>query len=229
MTNKINLNRLKKSDILWMFNHRCKKHGMPYTEHPKCFFDEHPSDAPFVEKIGFLDIETSDLKANIGHMYSWCIKELDGEILGGLITKSEIERGVYDKRILKECINAMRQFDRIIVFFGGDMRFDVPFLRTRSVYYDLDFPIYKEIQLLDLWLIIKRRFKLSRSSLQAACSFFGIPSKQHQMEYETWMRARTGHKPSLELIYEHNKEDVVSTESLYKRVIAYSNIPRSSV
>lgn len=225
----LNINRLKKVDILWLFNHRCHRHGVPYLQHPKCFLDEKPKDAPFTEKIGFLDIESSDLKANIGHMYSWCIKELNGPLYGGLITKNEIEEGRYDKRILQECIDTMRKFDRIVVFYGGDMRFDLPFVRSRAVYFGLDFPIYKELQLLDLYLVIKRRFKLTRNSLQAACSFFGIPSKQHQMEYETWMRARIGHKESLDTIFEHNKEDVISTEALYKKVIAYSNVPRQSL
>jgi len=224
----INLNRLKKADILWMYNHYCK-HRHTYLSHPQCFVSEHPADAPFTERIGFLDIEASNLKANFGYAFSYCIKELDGQIYEGCVTQHDIRSGIFDKGVIKQCIDDMRKFDRIIVYFGGDCRFDVPFLRTRAVYWGLDFPIYKEIQLLDLWMVIKRRFKLHSNRLQVACDFFGIPSKEHGMNHDVWIRAMAGDRNALHYILEHNREDVVSTEALYKRVIMYSNVPRSSL
>lgn len=162
-------------------------------------------------------------------MLTYCIKELDGEIFKGKITRREILEGTFDKRIMKECIKDMMKFDRLVVYFGGDMRFDVPFLRTRAIYHNLYFPIYKELKLFDLYPVVKRKLKLTRNTLLAACSFFGIPAKQHQMEYQTWMRAMTGDKEALDHIMEHNIEDVESTEALWKRIIPYSNIPNSSL
>jgi len=202
---------------------------MPFIEHPKCFLSEKPADAPFTEKIGFLDIEASNLKASFGYVFSYCIKELDGPLYEGCVTQQDIVSGIFDKRILKKCIDDMRKFDRIVVYYGGDARFDIPFLRTRAVYYKMDFPIYRELQLLDLFLVIKRRFKFHNNRLQTACDFFGIPCKEHGMNHDIWIRAMAGNKMALDYILQHNREDVLSTEALYKRVINYSNVPKQSL
>jgi uncharacterized protein YprB with RNaseH-like and TPR domain len=226
---KVNINRLKKTDILWLFNHRCKKHNMPYLEHPGCFAEEKPKDAPFTEKIGFLDIESSSLVASFGYIFSYCIKELDGTIYESCITPNDIRNGTFDKKILQKCVEDMRKFDRLVVYYGGDCRHDVPFLRTRCVYWGIDFPIFREMELLDLYPVIKRRFRFHRNRLETACDFFGIPSKEHKMNYDVWIRAMAGNKEALDYILVHNREDVFSTELLYKKVIAYSNVPKQSL
>ena len=46
-------------------------------DHPNCYDTE----KGIIEKIGFLDIETSNLNADFGYVLSYCIKKLDGEII----------------------------------------------------------------------------------------------------------------------------------------------------
>ena len=82
------IHRLKKKEILWLYEHHCK-HGHRYLEHYNCYLQEHPE---VIEKVGFLDIECSNLDANWGVMLSYCIKVKGGEgILKGVIDKKDIQ------------------------------------------------------------------------------------------------------------------------------------------
>ena len=75
----LNLNRLKKDEILWLYNNRCKAHSMRFIEHPGCFSKEKPKCSMIEERVGFLDIEASNLDANWGIVLSFCIKQKDSD------------------------------------------------------------------------------------------------------------------------------------------------------
>jgi uncharacterized protein YprB with RNaseH-like and TPR domain len=191
---------------------RCK-HRHTFLEHPECYERKN-------EKIGFLDLEASNLHADFGILLSYCIKELDGEILGEVISPRELRSPKLDERIVKKCIEDMRRFDRIITYYGTG--FDIPFIRTRSLLYGLDFPIYKEIKHTDVFYWAKTKLCLHRKRLQVVCDFLGIPAKEHPMTPNQWTTALTGNKDSLDYIFTHNKEDVVSLEEVYKRLLSYT-------
>ena len=224
----INIARLKKQEILWLFNHKCG-HGHNFLEHPNCIEIEKPNMCPVFEKIGFLDIEASNLKADFGIVFSYCIKEENGKILERIVSTKELNRGIYDKALIGQLCSDIRTFDRIVVYFGTDNRFDLPFLRTRAVFWEADFPIFKEIKVLDLYPVIKRKFQLHRNRLETACDFFGIPSKAHRLKPDIWFKAMTGQKDALNWILKHNREDVQSLEALYHKVIKYANISDTSI
>ena len=218
----INLNRLKKEDILKRHFFKCV-HGHTGLEHPQCY-DQANNEK---EKIAFFDIETSNLKSNWGFVFSYCIKELDGKIIKRILTPEEIKSGIYDKDLLGQFCKDIRQFDRIIGYYSA--RFDVPFLRTRCVYYGLDFPIFKEIKHNDLYDILKRKFNLHSKRLGVVAEFFKIPAKEHKMNPNIWFSAMAGNKKALDWIMTHNIEDVNTTETLWKRVNQYSNLTNSSI
>lgn len=224
----INIARLRKDEIIWLFHHKCR-HGHTYLEHSNCIEVEKPNMCPAFEKVGFLDIEASNLKANFGIVISYCIKEENGKILERIVTPQELRSGQFDKKVIEQLSSDIRTFDRIVTYYGGDFRFDLPFIRTRAVFWGIDFPIYKELKVLDLYPIIKKKFKLHNNRLQTACDFFGIPSKGHRLNPDIWLRAMTGDKKALDFILLHNREDVKSTEDLYHKVIKYSNISNTSI
>ncbi len=224
----ITIARLRKSEIIWLHNHKCR-HGHTYLEHSNCIEVEKPNMCPVFEKIGFLDIEASNLKANFGIIFSYCIKEENGKILGRAVSTKELEKGDYDKKLVEELCSDIRKFDRIVVYYGTDNRFDLPFIRTRAVFWGLDFPSYKELKVFDMYPVIKRKFQLHRNRLETACDFFGIPSKAHRLLPDIWFKAMTGKKEALKWILQHNKEDVVSLEDLYHKTIKYANIPNTSI
>ena len=109
------LHRLPKAKIIWLQQHKCQ-HRHTYLEHYKCYLQEQPDEH---ERLGFLDIEASNLDADYGIMLSWCIKDGDSDsVLSDVMTPQDVKRGIEDKRIVKSCIEAMLKFDRIVTYYG---------------------------------------------------------------------------------------------------------------
>ena len=217
---KAPIKRLRKADIVWLSEHRCK-HGITYLEHYNCFLSEKPDQSPVSERVGFLDIEATNLHADFGYVFSYAIKERDGGILGRVLTPHEIKSFIFDERLMGEFCSDVRKFDRIIVYYGHDYRFDIPFLRTRSIKYRLDFPLYKDVYVQDAFTVVKSKLRLHRNRLETACDEFGIPCKGHRLSPDIWQKAQAGHEGSLEYIWEHNKEDVYSLEALWELLEPY--------
>lgn len=221
------LKGMTKQEIL-KFSKQICPHGHPYISHPNCL----EKVIGYVENVGSLDIETSNFSASFGIVVTWCIKEHGGKIIEGYLDGEDFNEkdGFYDKRIIAECVEAMKNFDRLIVYWGRDRRFDIPFLRTRAVSMGIEFPLYQESIVNDLYDIVKNKFKFGRNSLSAACTQLGIESKETQMSPEMWVRAAIGHdKKSIQWILQHNREDVISTEKLWDRISNFANTPKSSI
>ena len=180
------------------------------------------------EKIGVLDIEGGG-RANWSYIVCYCIKELNGKIIANWVTPKEIFNYTFDKRLMQDFCKDIRRFDRIVVYWGSDARYDIPTLRTRAVKYDLDFPLYKEALVTDLFSIIAQKFRLDRKSLESACKFFGIPCKETNLTPDMTQKSRAGHLPSILKIVKHCKEDVTSTEALYKKIIYFGSSQRRSI
>ena len=215
------LRSLTKDEILKLSLKRCT-HGHTFIEHPKCFERDTK-----IERIGFLDIEASNLKADFGYVISYCIKELDGPIDERLITEKELRSKTKDKDLIEQLISDMRKYTRIITYYGSG--FDIPFIRTRATMWELEFPLHREMYHTDAYFIIRNRFNLHRKKMETACSFFNIPCKQHPIVPGLWQDAMTGQKEALQYILEHNREDVISLELLFKRIENYTGINKTSI
>jgi len=215
----MNIRQLPKDEIIKMATNRCK-HGHTFLEHPQCYGRK-------PEKLGFLDIEASALNADFGILLSYCIKQLDGKIFGTIVSPSDMRSGRMDERVVRRCIEDMRKFDRLITYYGTN--FDIPFIRTRSMLYNLEFPLYKELKHTDVFYWAKTKLCLHRKRLQVVCDFLGIPAKAHPMIPNIWNRALTGNKEALSYIYIHNQEDVASLEEAYKRLLDYTANRSNSV
>ena len=142
---------LPKSDITRLARNTCK-HGHSYLAHPKCAFNEgvivtkNGQKIVLEEKIGFLDIETFtfNFRADMGFMMTYCIKDLDGKVHTNSVTPKELKQSKdWDRRLTEDCIKDMCKYTRLVGHYST--LFDIPFLRTRALYYGLDFPVYKEI------------------------------------------------------------------------------------
>jgi uncharacterized protein YprB with RNaseH-like and TPR domain len=210
------IRKLKKSEVEWLNDNTCR-HRHTYLEHYRCFLEEKPV-SPMKERIGFLDIETSNLKASFGYIISYCIKEMGGEMYERLITPKEIKTGVFDRELLKQFFTDVSRFDRVCVYWGKDRRHDVPFLRTRALKAGTDFPLYRDICVIDLYDWGKNKLSLHSYKLGVVCQELGIPAKEHPLDGTTWVRAMAGDKDALNYILTHNREDVVCMEPLYTRL-----------
>ena len=183
------------------------------------------------DKIGFFDIETSDLVADWGFVLSYCIKHENGKIIKRVISPEEVlSDKLRDHRLIKLFAEDVKLFDALCVYYGKDtggryQRHDIPFMRTRfERWKHKGFPKQKEISIIDLYDVVKSKFKLKRNSMQHACTFLGIESKTTPHDFGVWQRARDGNRTALNKVLKHNVEDVVTTEELYKRIYPYKKV-----
>jgi uncharacterized protein YprB with RNaseH-like and TPR domain len=209
---------LKKSKIIWLNNHLCK-HSHTYLSHWDCYLKENPDEI----KVGYLDIETSNLDADFGIMLCYCIK-VDGEdtILGRHLTEEEaLNKKEPDKQLVKELIQDMSQFSLVYTYYGTG--FDLKFIRTRAVSNKLKFPVFGSISHKDVYYIIKNKFKLHRSGLETACNeLIGRTLKTH-FDGDTWRHAVQGKQKALAWIFDHCQRDVIDLEKLTKKVMDFAN------
>lgn len=216
------VHRLKKKEIVWLGSHRCREHSHTYLEHYSCYLKENPDR----EKIGFLDIEASNLDADFGIMLSYCIKEhKKNKIYWGIIEKKE-DRDL-DREVVERCINDMGRFDKIITFYGT--KFDIPFIRTRALNLKIPFPNYGSIIHKDVYYIIRNKMKLSSNRLENACRVLLGKTQKTRIESKYWIWALRGDKKSLIYILDHNKKDVIDLENLYKKVIEFVGMSDTSI
>ena len=210
------LQGLTKNEILGLIQLTCS-HGHTPFGHPSCF-----SSYGTGEKIGILDIEASNLAASFGMVISYGLKVLGKDkVYGRALSPKEIQKHIFDHKLMEEFCENVKKFDRVVVHYGGDRRFDIPFLRTRCLKYDLDFPLYRTINVSDTWLMAKNKLKLHSNRLEAICDFFGVASKGHRLIPEIWMKALGGDQKSLDFIWMHNKEDLNSTEVIFEKLRDY--------
>tara|TARA_R110002050_G_scaffold41798_6_gene101043 strand:+ start:2172 stop:2918 length:747 start_codon:yes stop_codon:yes gene_type:complete len=173
------------------------------------------------KRLGYLDIESTGLKANIDIMLSWAIKTRDtNEVVGDVIKKSEVFNGSYDKRIMKSLIKALDKYDLIFTYYGTG--FDIPFMRTRALDHDLDFPVFRKVSHKDIYYLVRSKLQLTRSSLKVATQFLGIDGKTN-LDPRIWRDARYGNKDALKYVYDHNIADVEILEDLHKKIEKYTN------
>lgn len=221
------IRRLSKEQIVWLGEHFCK-HGHTYLHDYNCFLSEAPPDAPCAEKVGFLDIESTGLKGNWDFMLCYCIKVLgEDKILGRHLTQREISSYKFDGELTQELINDINTFDRVTTYYGS--RFDIPFVRTRAEKWGLDFPAYRDLWQTDCYDIAKQKLLLHSTRLEQVCKLMGIPAKGHKLEPDIWQKAQAGHQESLDWIFTHCQEDVVSLEEAWKRLQKYTIPAKRSI
>lgn len=179
------------------------------------------------QRIGFLDIETSDLKANFGLMLSWALKIKDGPLLHSVIKRREvINKDRLDRGIIKELLKALNEVD-VLVTYNGTL-FDLPFLRTRCLIHGLGFPGYGEKKHIDVYFQVKSRLSLHRKSLDAACEALNIAGKT-PIKPKVWFEAQLGYKDALKNVLHHNDADVIILEHLFERLKPFTLSTRKSL
>ena len=179
------------------------------------------------DRTGYLDIEASNLKANFGICFSWCIKEQGTDHMDyAVVTKEEMRDGTLDKRVVQECIDAIEKYTVIYTYYGTG--FDVPFLRTRALMHGLTFPPASEILHRDMYYQVRRLLSINRKSLDVACGVLGIEGKTH-INWKFWVLAMTGNEEALSYIFEHNKYDVIILEKLHERLAPWEGRGRKYI
>lgn len=222
-------------------------HRHTKDEHPGCFFEglviDKRSDAeqgkePWYMlpgmRIGYLDIEADGLKADWDTMLTWCIKQKGGDVAYDSVTREELFDGTQDRRIVESLLEEMKKYDLIVTYYGTN--YDLPFIRAKSLRYDLDFPHYRfdgkklihELSHFDLYFLVKAKLCISRKSLDNVCQYLGIKGKT-EIDKEAWRLAKYGDKESLIEVLRHNIGDVKILEELHNRLSVFAKYSQRSV
>jgi len=231
----INLQRLPKQEILWLSKHKCKAHSHTFLEHPNCVDIEKPSKS-LVERVGFLDIEAEDLKADYGVLFSYYIKVAnENKYYFDYLKTEDFKKYSFkgsgeakeDTRLLKSLVNDLQNFDRVIGHYSS--RYDLQFIRTRAVICKVDFPEWGTLWQTDTWNILKHKFKLSRNSLQnGTLKLTGATNKTY-LSLNLKHAMIRGEKWAIDYLLDHNKKDVIDTERLYNAISKYARETKSSI
>lgn len=220
------IHRLKKEEIVWLSTHRCK-HKHTYLEHYNCYIQDNPS----TERVGFYDIETTNLDANFGIILTYYIKTAgEDQYSIGVIKKRDImnaKAGDEDKVVVQNLVRDLSKFDTLVGYYSS--RFDMPFIRTRATMLGIPFLAYGAIKHIDLYDTIKHKMKLNSNRLENACrNLMGHTDKTH-IEAKYWRAGARGDKESLEYIATHNKHDVDDLEKLYELVVNFRRPVKTSI
>jgi len=198
----------------------CKSLGNLEIEYGTCFYDKNK---PAMQTISILGNKQNKLKM-LGMTKPEKINfQLDIDKLCG-VTEYERLKIESIKPIGKKTINALGTTGSTYIsdgFGSHNSKCDLPYMRTRSLKWKLNFPSYGYIKHIDMYYIVKNKLSLNRNSLASACALLGIKGKNHVFG-DIWIRAVTGDQKSIDYIHKHNLLDVIILEKLYDRMITFS-------
>jgi len=180
-------------------------------------------------KIGYFDIEVDNLRADYGTMLTWTIKGKGSDkFVTGKITQKELFNGTTDKRIVEEFIKEMQEYAILVGFYSS--RFDIPYVRTRALIHNVEFPPYGRPYHFDLYYTVRNKFALSRNGLGRAVEVL-LPEEEGKTHCSasTWALAKYGNPIAIDEILEYNKQDVAVTEKLHDRISPFATWPRRSI
>lgn len=204
----LNIHKLTKTEVVALAAAKCR-HGHSYLDHPKCYETEAPDILGRPRHIGYFDIESTHLKANLGYMSCYKIWDpADNKMYGRALRSKEITSFTFDKVLLQELTKDLLKFTHLVGYYCRDRRHDFPFVRTRNLILKQSFPEYGKFQVIDLYDLAKNKLSLYSHRLQVVCDALGIPSKGHPLVGDIWIKSAVGHQESLDYIEVHCEEDV---------------------
>lgn len=173
-----------------------------------------------VWSVGFLDIETTGLGADFGHVLCACIKPM---VSADMITlriddyKGYKKELCNDKALVLAIKEQIAKFD-VLVHYNGD-QFDLPFIDTRlAIHGERRAPLVHSIDLLP---IVKKKLRLHSNRLDTVATALGLVHQKTKLDPQVWQRASHGSKADLDYIVEHCEADVYVLEETFKRLKDY--------
>lgn len=166
-------------------------------------------------KLKTVDIETTDLNANIGFVLCITVRELGMKPRTYSLLSHPGKPWYNDKNLLKAAYKDLCDTGAFITWYG--IGFDIPFLNARLLSHGLP-PLPLGITHLDLWKTCRNHLKLNRNGLANFVSFMGLAEKQY-VPNEVWMGARSGDKKCIKEIVTRCESDTKITEDAYYKLL----------
>lgn len=168
-----------------------------------------------------LDIETSNLNADFGFVLCAVLKPYPGgkaEVYRIDKTKRWIKAKYDDKELIEQIVKRLNDFDGVITYNGRN--FDIPFLRSQIIGYDID--RLKDMFHVDVYYLTRYKLRLHNAKLFTLIEFLNTyRSGKKRIEEKTainsnyYKRAITGDTKGINALVDHCVRDVVALEQCY--------------
>jgi len=196
-----------------------------------------------IDKIGYLDIETSGLQADFDIILSWAILIRDVQtgktsVEYDVLKKSDFDLAhkkknadLIDKRLCESVIDVINECDCLIGhWFVGKHRHDMPFIRTRCAINKIEgLPEHRVIRFGDTQKWGSQLYRLHNYGLDSLAQMFDLNVKKTRLEPKIWKNACIGIKADLDYIVDHNVKDVKITYQVHKGLEKHVPIPATYV
>jgi len=216
---------------------RCLEHSHNGISHASCYNRE----MGIKERKGCLDIESGNLKADFSIILSWCIKVSgEDEYIYDHLTRKALEAGRYDADVVETLIDTMWEFDRLIVHYGKNGYFDIPFIRARylwlkarDLYHGDRFPEHGEMYVTDTYTMAKPLLTISSKRQNVIANTITGKDIKTPIDRDYWMAIAHGssaqQKAAIDYIVEHNVRDTEQLDENYRILLPYVSEKKVSI
>lgn len=168
-------------------------------------------------KVLLFDTESSNLVGDYGRLLCITWQWLGEKIVHVTSIMDDLKAfhkdPTNDKIVAMKGLELFKEAHAVISWYGK--RHDVPLINTRLTAYNL--PKLPPVFHWDGWEVARYNLKLRSNRLASAAAFLGVSSKT-SITAEAWVKAPTGHIPSLRYVIEHGKKDVIVLQEVYERL-----------
>lgn len=136
------------------------------------------------------------------------------------------EQSTKHATMVKMAHKLLDEADCVLTFNGK--KFDIPMLNAEFMKLGMAPPSpYHHI---DLYQVVRSKFKLASNKLQHVLDFFGLSPKEDHRGFQMWIDCMNGDKKAWREMEKYNKQDVASLIELYEYILPWiSNHPNVAV
>ncbi len=177
-------------------------------------------------RVLLLDIEASDLKADIGYLMCVGYKWLDEKKKGGVIKcPSLMDYPAWNKKggdktddtaLLKDIYQLCLGADIVVTFFGGPGAYDWRFLQGRMLIKNVG--VLPPALHFDLLFNSRAKNTFRSNSLFSLERTLNLKNRKTPLDPQVWNSAKSGNEIDFAKVITHCKHDILTTEELYYRM-----------
>jgi DNA polymerase elongation subunit (family B) len=121
------------------------------------------------------------------------------------------------KETIKAAHELLNEADSVLTYNGRS--FDVPTLNKEFLKYDINPPV--PFHHVDLYQVVKSRFRFASNKLDHICQELGIGKKVRHEGHDLWVQCMKGDEKAWKRMERYNRKDVLLLEKLYARVLPW--------
>lgn len=172
-------------------------------------------------RVLFLDIEASDLQADIGHIlcigYKWAHEKKPHVI--SLLDYPGAKLND-DSKLLAAFEPIYNEADVVVYHFGE--YYDLPFIQTRRLIHNMKrLPTCSSV---DTWRIARNTMKFGSNRLERLLQVLKCPFKKTSVDLAIWSDARVGIASAFKYIVDHCRLDILVLEWVYNKIKTMSPV-----